>query len=285
MTQNFRHEARQAIARAKSLLEGDSVKPEHLRYAALEARLAMEGLTYERAHSYRNELPETAYETWQPRKLMQVLLDIDPDADSNSSLSFGLEETYGVAPPEMSDLGQETVLNMATLKKHYDALGSYLHMPTLKQLKSDNGPSFDRLQKRLEDIIAYVEIVLRSPIFNINFGVFSTAHCTRCEAEIRWRIPRDVETLEALCRECGAPYDLVVLEDRQVRWDARQHPVTCAHPECGETSFMWEDKIEPGGVWICAACEGHNHLVLMNRAITPDGKPRSNETSAPIDET
>ena len=274
MSHNFRHEARQAVARAKSLLEGDSVKPEHLRYAALDVRLAMEALTYERAHSYRQELPESSYDTWQPRKLMQVLLDIDPHADANSSLSVGIEETYGVPAKEMNSLGQETVLNMATLKKHYDALGSYLHMPTLKQLQDGGGPSFDKLKDRLAEITGYVDTVLRSPIFNINIGVFSTGQCVRCDADMRWRIPRDTEELEAACRECGVSYDLKVLEGQQVRWEPRQHPVKCAHPECGTESFMWEDQIEVGNVWICDACEGRNHLVLMNRAITTDGEVR-----------
>ena len=273
MTQNFRHEARQAISRAKSLLEGDSVKPEHLRYAALDARLAMEALTYERAHSYRQELPESAYDTWQPRKLMQVLLDIDPNADTNSSLSFGLEETYGVPATEMTFLGQETVLNLSTLKKHYDALGSYLHMPTLKQLQTNGGPSFEKLKTRLDTIIAYVATVLESPISNINFGSFITGQCIRCGAEVRWRIPFDAQKLAAVCRECDAPHDLTILEDRQVRLDPRQYPVKCAHPECGETSYMWGDQIKPGYAWICEACSQNNCLTLINRAMGADGQP------------
>ncbi len=167
---NFRHQARQAIARAKVMLEDNSVAPEHLRYAVLDVRMAMEALTYERAHSYRKELPESAYETWQPRKLMQVLLDIDPNADRDSSLRIGREETYGVPATEIQDLGHETVLNMGKLKKHYDALGSYLHMPTLKQLQADGGMSLDKLRTRLDEIIAYVDAVLSSPIFTINFG-------------------------------------------------------------------------------------------------------------------
>lgn len=271
---NFRHQARQAIARAKSLLEAESVAPEHLRYAALDVRMAMEALTYERAHSYRKELPESAYETWQPRKLMQVLLDIDPNADRDSSLRIGREEIYGVPATEMHDLGHETVLNLGKLKKHYDALGSYLHMPTLKQLQADEGASFDKLRKRLGQIIEYMETVLRSPIFTINFGTFSTAPCSRCDNQIRWRVPRDKDRLDAVCRECDAPYELIVTQDREVRWEPKQHPIECPHPECGETSFMWEDQLEPGNVWICDYCNRRNALMLMNRAINQDGTLR-----------
>ncbi|MCO8019430.1 hypothetical protein NI456_11235 [Brevundimonas diminuta] len=55
---------------------------------------------------------------------MQVLLDIDPDADKDRTLSVGLEEAYGIPAKEMNSLGKETLLNLSILKKHYDALGS-----------------------------------------------------------------------------------------------------------------------------------------------------------------
>lgn len=266
------------------MLEGDSVAPEHLRYAALDVRMAMEALTYERAHSYRKELPESAYDTWQPRKLMQVLLDIDPNADRDSSLRFGREETYGVPATEMHDLGHETVLNMGKLKKHYDAVGSYLHMPTLKQLQSDDGVSLDKLRTRLVEIIAYVDAVLKSPVFTINFGNFSTAPCSRCEKEIRWRIPSDRDRLDAVCRECDAPYELIVSEDGQVLWEPKQHPIRCPHPECGETSFMWEDQFKVGTVWICDHCNRRNALMLMNRALNEDGSLRQPDSDPPSSE-
>ena len=271
---NFRHQAREAIVRAKKMLDAETVPPEHLRYAALDVRMAMEALTYERAHSYRRELPQSAYETWQPRKLMQVLLDIDPNADRDSFLRIGREESFGVPAAEMTDLGRETVLNLATLKKHYDALGSYLHMPTLKQLHSDDNASLQSLRERLARIVEYVDAVLRSPVFTINFGNFSTAPCSRCEKEIRWRIPRDKDRLDATCRECNAPYELVITGDGDVRWDPKQHPIQCAHPECGKTSFLWADQFEIGNAWTCDYCERRNGLALMNRALDQNGAPR-----------
>lgn len=78
MNHNFRQDARDAIERAKEMLEGGNVQGHQLRYAALEVRMAMEALTYERAQSYKAELPESAYDTWQPKRVMQLLLDIDP---------------------------------------------------------------------------------------------------------------------------------------------------------------------------------------------------------------
>jgi hypothetical protein len=89
MQLSFRQKARDALHRAKD--EMNSASLERLKYAALELRMAMECLTYERASSYAGELPPAEYATWQPRKLMQLLLEINPRADKNSSIAFGLK--------------------------------------------------------------------------------------------------------------------------------------------------------------------------------------------------
>lgn len=54
--------------------------------------MAMEALTYDRAASYKDEFPPDEYETWQPRKVMSVLLEIDPMADKDSVLAFAIEK-------------------------------------------------------------------------------------------------------------------------------------------------------------------------------------------------
>src|SRR2546429_3472132 len=95
--------------------------------------MAMECLTYDRALAFKDEFPPSEYDTWQPRKVMSVLLEIDPTADKDSSIAVGVEAVPGVPAASMQSLGSEKVLNLGMLRKHYDALGSYLHVPTLKQ--------------------------------------------------------------------------------------------------------------------------------------------------------
>jgi hypothetical protein len=260
---NFRHDARQSIARAKGhLVESNAGDLTKLRYAALDARLAMEALTYERAQSYQQELPKGAHETWQPRKLMQMLLDVDPTADKDSSLRIGREEIPGKPANIMNDLGAETVLNLSILKHHYDALGSYLHMPTLKQIQAEGTQSSDRLHARLQEIVSYVDRVLKSPIFNINFGTFATIDCKRCGHIIHWRMPRSGGIAHAVCRECSASYDVKKVGDNEVQWKPLQLTVPCANVECGTTGYLWNDDVKPGMVWTCAVCERRNEIVL-----------------------
>ncbi len=51
MNVNFRNEARKALGRAK--FELDTKQQDRLIYAALELRMAMEALAYDRAHAYK----------------------------------------------------------------------------------------------------------------------------------------------------------------------------------------------------------------------------------------
>jgi hypothetical protein len=72
---DYRNDARRELARAKDELA--SAGDERLKYAALELRMAMESLTYDRALAYKDEFPPAEYQAWQPRKVMALLLEID----------------------------------------------------------------------------------------------------------------------------------------------------------------------------------------------------------------
>lgn len=124
MVVNFRQIAGECVARAKVELATND--PYRLRYGALELRDAMEALTYDRALAFKEYIPPDEYRTWQPRKLMLVLLDIDPSIGSTSTIAFGLQEELGKPAPRenMKVLGTDVVLTLSDLKKHYDALGS-----------------------------------------------------------------------------------------------------------------------------------------------------------------
>lgn len=257
---NFRHEARQALDLARAQLA--TGQTDYLKYAALELRMAMEALTYDRAEAYAAELPPSEYDMWQPKKLLQQLLDIDPFADKDSTISYGMEEEYGIQPAVMNALGPEKVLNLATLKKHYDALGSHLHMPTIKQLSQGKGPDTAKLAKRCGEIADFIADVLASSVFNSTLGVFAQMPCDECGAIIRKRMPFGVESLEARCFECPASYTLEGGADGQVTWKPQQHELRCRFPGCDTPAVIWDHELEPGRQWTCQRCSSTNLICL-----------------------
>lgn len=105
MKPNFRHRAREALEKAQSkMVTGDE---DDLIHAALHMRMDMEALIYERAAIYADELGPKQIKTWQPKQLMDRMLEIDPQADQAVTLSFGIEPSYGEKPETMTLLGTD----------------------------------------------------------------------------------------------------------------------------------------------------------------------------------
>lgn len=224
--------------------------------------MAMEALTYDRAAAYKDEFPPQEYETWQPRKVMAVLLDIDPMTDKDSSIAIGQEEKYGVSAPKMTSLGTEKVLGLKTLKKHYDALGNYLHVQSLKSVRCGKTVDFIKFRKRCEEIAKFVSNVLSSPVYNCTIGVFSNLKCVECGNPIRKRIPSGESEVTAKCFECGATYTVVDEGEGKSQWAPHQHEIECASTNCSHKIVVWHHELEVGRRWECPSCKGENTFVL-----------------------
>ena len=257
---NYRSIAREHLKEATEQLE--TGEDSALKYAALELRMAMEAVTYDRAAAFKEEFPTEEYDTWQPKKVMTVLLEIEPMADKDSTLAFGLEEEYGVPAKHMTSLGTETVLNMGVLKKHYDALGSFLHILTIKSTKAGKTVNHVKLRKRCEDIKLYLDKVLSSPVFNSTFGVFASIECAECGKKIRKRIPQGENTIHVECPNCDASYRVSSSGANQYTWSPMQQEIECANKACTKNIILWEREIRLGAKWTCPNCKGSNSFAL-----------------------
>lgn len=264
---NFRHEARECVARAKALLVQSN---DHaLKYAALELRMAMEALIYDRMSAYKNEIPKSLYETWQPKQVLKRLLEIDPHADVAATISFGVEETPGVQAKVMTSLGTDTPLSLKDIKGYYDAFGFYLHKPTIKQLEAGNSGDLVRLRERCEDVVAILDKVLSSPVFNWTMGNFSVCPCFRCQKDIKRRITEaDGETFTVTCPECGALHNIEKVGDN-FRWQPAAKFVPCGYTGCDGGLKLWDDEIVRGQKFQCEKCGESNELALVVKPSEP----------------
>jgi hypothetical protein len=257
---DYRNDARGYLKSASEELA--SAVDGRVAYAALDLRKAMEAITYDRALAYKSEIPPSEYATWQPKKVMTMLIDIDPAADMDSTLAVGIEDEPGVQAEDLTMLGSETVLNMATLRRHYDALGSYLHVPTLKQAMEGKVPNPERLRERCTEIGLFLERVLASPIHNITLGEFATMACMECGEPVRKRIPRQQGAVQAECFGCHASYTITDDGGGKVKWVPHQHEIACANASCKKEIVVWQHELEIGRCWTCPDCLGRNVLVL-----------------------
>ncbi|MGO8595595.1 hypothetical protein ACDA55_07705 [Rhizobium ruizarguesonis] len=255
---NFRNEARSCVARARTeLASGDDAR---LKYAALELRFAMEALTYERAATFVEDLPPSDYEVWEPRKLMKQVLEIDSTTDKDSVISFGIEENYGEPARVMQTLGGEKVLSFAMIRKHYDALGNHLHVPTLKQ-QAKGGVKHAEFRNRCETIVAFLQEVLASQIWNAIFGVYVEMVC-ECGHKVRRRMPPDTEETSARCIECGLTYTVKSTGPDTATWQLDVERIPCLGEGCSGVAGVASGHIKLGKHWICQTCGGKNEVTL-----------------------
>jgi len=257
---SYRHDARNALDYAKQELA--SGEKHRFRYAALELRMAFEALIYERAGNYTEELSNEKLSTWQPGKLLSLLLEIDPSADKNCGLSVGIEEEYGKPAKEMTYMGEERVIKLSEIKKYYDRLGSYLHTLTSDQVAEGKGADLEKIFSRCNEIVAILEQVLASPIFNLNMKIASSMDCIKCGAKIVRRLPPESETVVAKCIKCSASYSVTDLGNNKVEWRAHIQKLKCPSPSCDGTNEIWESDIKVGSEWECVICGVKNKLVL-----------------------
>ena len=230
--------------------------PERLPYAALELRKAMEAATYQRLRSYKEEIPPDVYRTWQPHKVVQYLIEIDWMASFQSwEVSFRPEDEPGKPAKVMRSLGTETVLTMKDLRDHYNAFGSFLHVPTLDQIENNKLPDLNRLKEHCEKCVDLLNEVLKSPILNVNFGLLAKTECFRCGVLVVKRlVMNSTETVEARCVNCDAKYIVSDEGANKVKWSAKQHDIECPTEGCAGKITLWEDQIRPGIYWTCEDC-------------------------------
>lgn len=256
----FRHEARQALGRAKAQL--DLNDDQAVRYAALELRLTLEAIVYDRLQDYRRDVPPDVYDTWQPPKVLRFLLEIDPRADQPRTVTV----TRRGEPSEREVAATaffEKPIDQATLRANYDALGSYLHMPTLKQTKEKGGISFKKLRQRCELLVDALDPIVTPAKASFVFGSFSHCPCFRCGADMRKRFePGQVGKLQASCVVCGAEHFVIFEADGDASWTTNSFSAFCPQNGCDGVHRVFPDEIREGFRWACEKCNRNNVFEL-----------------------
>lgn len=250
MTVNFRQMARDALARAQAEMASES--EDRLPYAALELRKSMEALIYDRAQDYEEELPPSVHDLWQPSKLLDLLLKLEPDLNQELEVSIGATPYVEGVEPQWISLGSQKVLTLKNLKEHYSALGSFLHMPTLKQLNAGKGQDFERLGKRCTLLVGLISEVLASKLHKLKLNAHAKQQCTNCNAIIVQLMKFNGTEVHGAC-ECGNEYWVTPTGPTTWDWEFKTFPLLCS--VCGVESRYLTCDAKIGNKLKCGSCK------------------------------
>lgn len=257
---NFRNRAKEALLKAK--LELDSGEDSRLKYAALELRMALECLVYDTSKAYRDELSEEDFNTWQPKNLLEVMIEIDPAVDKNSEWRIGEQPSKGAFPLTMTSLGNDRRLSLKEIKKFYNRFGSYLHTPTIKQLEEEKSFDYSKLASSCKDLIGILEEVLSSGVYNTRMKSTSKITCEKCNSTIVRNIPPGQIEIIANCRNCGASYSVISEGNGKVLWKPRLTEFKCGGDGCSNVARLFDVEVKEGTCWDCKVCLGTNVICL-----------------------
>lgn len=244
----LRHEARECLARAKGLLAQNQIAT--ARHACLELRQAIEYLAYQQLEAYLNEVPDDAMRKWTPRDVIAQMLEVDPNADKSSTIAVGIEDVPGEGSKDMNVLGEDRRFTLKWANRSHNALGNFLHAPTLHQLETGNVPDHGTMRGKAEEIAAVIEHTLATTIFNVNFGNFYHIDCP-CGRSFKRRVGSFTPEAGIVCPEvkCRAIWDVVSEEGGKVLLKQRQTEYVC--PGCNEKRYLMSQKIKPGEIIVC----------------------------------
>ena len=246
----MRHVARECVLRAREILAcGDEASARH---ACLELRFAIEYITYDQVQTYRSELPYDALKKWTPKQLISEMLEVDPDADKSITMQVGIEPSYGVPPrpEEMQLLGQDRRFSLKWANKNHNALGNFLHAPTILQIEAGGTPTAATIIEKATEVADTCERILSSPIFNVNLRIFEF-DCVDCKTPILRRNRSFAPDKGVVCPKCGATYD-VKSEGGNVKYDLRKLRYPC--PTCNAENWVGTHRVVAGAIFVCGKC-------------------------------
>ncbi|MEE9387036.1 MAG: hypothetical protein V3U96_00365 [Paracoccaceae bacterium] len=247
---NFRNSARNHVTAAKEFSAMDEGRG--LRAACLELRMAIEALAYDLLQTYNAEVGESAMDKWQPRKVIDELLYVDPHADKTSHIAVGVEEEYGKPAKEMRSLGTDHRFTVKWANKAHNSLGSYLHEPTIAQHRDGKVGQDHKIKTKIDEILAELEPIFASPIRGSNFGIFVTFDCA-CGFKIKRKQEFFNNEKELSCANCGRFFEY---EKTGENWHIQPSTMSfdCPGQDCDERHTIERHEAKPRFETECVKC-------------------------------
>jgi len=238
---------RDSIDTIKRHLEDGSDRA--LTYAALECRLVIERICYDRlarAHEYISH--DEARRRWQPRHLITFMEDdVDPLVSSTYTVSISTEpvvEGENLAEKDYVPVGMQQGFDGAKLGKLWNALSRTALHVSLPKSKEANVTQFgnpETIRAKVEEVLIELERIATGTMTSNGFGPSVSFTC-RCGQHNKRRSQQlsDGKIIQCSNPECPESYE-VKFEGEDINFNFRDVHVSC---KCGETRIFPMTQIE-----------------------------------------
>lgn len=183
------------IAVINALVEEDTAQS--LTYAALECRLTLEYLCYERFKLSYSYLSSDDLKNWQPRHVVkQVSEDIDENITKGFTLSISNRSLDGKLPKTKEDyesleytlLGQQSELNQNKVHSLWHGLANVaLHMPipAISSGELEIYGNKEKIKNKIESVVEYLSGLKGNLLMGGVLGEVFSFNCHICGTSIK----------------------------------------------------------------------------------------------------
>jgi hypothetical protein len=259
--------------RIQGLIDTDT--PQSLTYAALEARLAIERVCYERLRVAHDYISQADIKKWQPKHVVTKLMqEVDPHVAGSFTLSISTtpakaDEDCSIenfSKYEYVEVGTQVGFDSAKLGKLWHALGNFLHV-RMPQTKSDGMESYadiGAIRPKVEDALGELRLLEKGTLVASGVGETVYFDCA-CGFKNMRRAALLKEGQEVSCinPECKEKWS-VSIEDGDIMFTRQIISVKCH--SCAEAAAFAQEpllKLERNTRvrYVCASCGAENFLM------------------------
>lgn len=249
-------------------------------YAALECRLTLEYLCYERFKMTYSYLSLDDLKSWRPRDVVkQISEDIDSNIDKEFTLSISTESTEGRSLRKKEDyeslqyvaLGTQSALNLNKIHKLWHGLSNaalHIPVPSIGSGELKLYQDKEKIRKALESAIGYLRTIKGNLLMAGPLGEVFSFDCQTCGVRIKRPVKNLVSpsVVNCITPECKESYLLEPSEtEKEVKITRRIFRFKCQ--SCDEdldvpSNIFRELRFDQQLNIVCGSCRASLELVM-----------------------
>lgn len=258
---------RPVIDRIKTLLAEGS--DSSVTYAALEARLALEKVCYDRLRQRHDYISHAQLRRWQPGAVVTTLMkEVDPHITETVTLSMSKQPTgRGSSVPEDQEwvtFGTQVGFDANKIAKMWQALAHLALHVRLPTNSKDQIPAYGdaaAIRAKVTEVLAELENLAVGTIATSGFGEEVSFICS-CGETNRRRTKLLTEGREVMCMNPDCHYTWRVTKTGdEFQFESVNLDIEC--DKCGETNhtparFFLDMRPDQTGSFNCYECQHKN---------------------------
>ncbi|TKF15185.1 hypothetical protein FCV43_19060 [Vibrio genomosp. F6] len=246
--------------------------PQSLVYAALECRLAIELICYERLKVSIDKMSKNEVD-WQPKKVIrQILAEENSHATQELTLSISTEPNKeSNSKPSLEEykaksyvkLGTQSELNINKLARYYQALSNLaLHVSVPKNQTIQTYGDAKIIKRKLGEALVQLRAVSNGNLVLGGIGPEYKFQCLTCNSLIIRKVSSLHDGKIVHCNSCIESY-LISISDEEIFHSQNVYAIPC--DACSTTSLVPKNIFKNMSVEECheLKCDGCNKTLYV----------------------